>query len=1118
MRAVVFFRETARDKLIYFSRSVINAGTRLLGLFCVNKKKQRYSFLWQTTMNLLIKNKLRIWTFIFGFVVFALFAAGQARAANIVVSSAADDGSASTLRAAINTANSNGQADTITFSLAAGTVISPTSQLPALTEAGTTINGSNAGAPGIVLSGANAGDPATGLRISAANCTIRGLNIIRFSDSGIRIDGAASGTFVAGNFIGTNAAGTSAVCGTGINCGNFNRGILIVGTTGNTVGGTTAPDRNVISGNFGVGISITTGGSATISGNYIGTDAAGTAMLSNSQEGVRIVDSSGSTIGGTTTGARNIISGNNSHGIVIIQSGNRDVANNLLPAANNQVVGNYIGVDVGGNTRLRNNGSGVLINAAGNTVGGGNAAVRNVLSGNVGNGVSLSSSFASSNSIFGNYIGVGADGTTAVGNRDNGIQVSSLAAGNTIGGTTAGRGNIIANNGDVNSSTSKAGVYVDPTAAARNSIRGNSIHDNMGVGIDLDAVGASPNDANDPDTGANNLQNFPVLSAADSNGNIMGMLNSLPSTVFAIDYYLNSIADAANAQGRAYIGTTNVVTDSSGNATLGFATTQTLATGQNVTATATNLSASSIGDTSEFSATRTVTAASGANAAGIEADVFPRGTGDGAVTSVDTAQIKRFTLSQDQPYQSNEFQRADCFPYESRGDGVINTLDIGQAKRYQLGQDSLQTAGGPTAGTPFARPAADVSTGKTRVKSIKDELQAPRTVYVVNTTTNPGGTVTVTIGVDAAGDESIYGFSINYNSDNSNRLTNPVVNNPSPATRQVSTSLGAGNTNPGQFGVVVDFSGAGNGQIAAGNNQTLITVMFTVPNTAANGAVPITFTDTPTARSVSSDPNDGPIQSLATTFTGGTVTIGSPAATRTVRVINTTTNPGGTVTVTIGVDANGDESIYGFSINYNSDNSNRLTNPVVNNPSPATRQVSTSLGAGNTNPGEFGVVVDFSGAGNGQIGAGTNQVLITVTFTVPVSAMTGTVPITFTDTPTVRSVSSDPNDGPIQSLATTFTNGSVTITAGPTAAAASLSGRATTAQGRGIANVSVTLLDADGVSRTVTTNSFGYFSFADVVSGRTYILSASSKRYSFTPSSLPVNVDEDVSNLSFIGR
>lgn len=1069
-------------------------------------------------MNKSIKSNLKIWTFTFGFVLFALFAAGQARGANIVVSSAADDGSPSTLRAAINTANSNGQTDTITFSLAAGTVISPTSPLPALTEAGTTINGTNAGAPGIVLSGADAGDPATGLRVSAANCTIRGLNIIRFSDSGIQIDGAASGTTVAGNYIGTNAAGTSASCGTGINCGNINRGIIIVGTIGNTIGGTTASDRNIISGNFGVGISIANGGSATVSGNYIGVNAAGTGILSNSQEGIRIVDSSGSTVGGSTAGARNVISGNNSHGVVIIQSGNRDVMNNVLPAANNQVVGNYIGVDAGGNTRIRNNGSGVLINAAGNTVGGSTSAVRNVLSGNVGNGVSLSSSFASGNSVTGNYIGVGADGTTAIGNRDNGIQVSSLASGNTIGGTTTGRGNVIANNGDINSSTSKAGVYVDPTAAARNSIRGNSIHDNAGVGIDLDSVGASTNDANDPDTGANNLQNFPILSTADSNGNIMGTLNSLPSTVFAIDYYLNNLADAANAQGRTYIGTTNVVTDSSGNATLGFATTQTLTTGQSVTATATNLSASSTGDTSEFSATRTVTAASGANAAGIEADVFPRGTGDGAVTSVDTAQIKRFALSQDQPYQSNEFQRADCYPYDSRGDGVVNTLDIGQAKRYQLGQDSLQTAGGPTSGSPFARPLAVTSPGKAGIKSLKDPLQAPRNVYVVNTTTNPGGSVTVTIGVDANGDESIYGFSINYNSDNSNRLTNPVVNYPSPATRQVSTSLGAGNTNPGEFGVIVDFSGAGTGQIGAGNGQTLITVTFTVPNSATNGAVPITFTDTPTARSVSSDPNDGPIQSLPTTFTGGNVTIGAPAVTRNVRVVNTTTNPGGTVTVTIAVDAAGDESIYGFSINYNSDNSNRLNNPVVNNPSPGTRQVSTSLGAGNTNPGEFGVIVDFSGAGTGQIGAGTNQVLITVTFNVPVSATTGTVPITFTDTPTARSVSSDPNDGPIQMLPTTFTNGSVTITAAPTAADASVSGRAITEQGRGIANVSIILVDADGISRTVTTNSFGYFSFANVLSGRTYILSATSKRYSFTPSSLLIDVEEDVSNLNFIGR
>lgn len=585
-----------------------------------------------------------VWCAVF---ILAVSSVQSASAATFTVSNTDDSGSGS-LRQAILDANAAAGADTINFTIT-GTITPPTS-LPTITDqvtidgytapgavvnTGTTGNGFN-GTLVVELDGSMAGDAGIGLRISAGNCLIRGLVINRFMNSGIRID-AGTGTRIFGNFIGTDRAGTAAL-------GNFNRGILIVGSTLNQIGTTTnttadpAPaGSNIISGNFGTGISITGGGSATIVKNFIGTDRNGTADLGNTQDGVRIVDSSGSLIGGTTAFSRNVISGNDGSGVSIIQS------SNTTSATGNRISANLIGVDVTGNATVinggfqtspvANSGSGVLINAAGNTVGGGRTTSAsassctnacNVIAGNRANGVSISSNFATGNIVAGNNIGVGLDGTTSIGNRDNGIQISNLAASTTVGGTNTTPGfcnnacNLIANNGDANSSSARAGVYVDPTARNSNTIRLNSIFSNgippapnttpptlNGLGIDLSNAGTTANDAMDPDSGtANNVQNAPVLSTANiQNSSITGTLNSTPNTTFVIDLYRNVLPDTTvNSEARTYINSVNVTTDGSGNAS--FSASATLATGNVITATATSTGgagAQSIGDTSEIS-------------------------------------------------------------------------------------------------------------------------------------------------------------------------------------------------------------------------------------------------------------------------------------------------------------------------------------------------------------------------------------------------------------------------------------------------------------------------------------------------------------------------------------
>lgn len=551
-----------------------------------------------------------------------------AQAVTYTVTSDADSGPG-TLRDAITQANASvGVADTINFAitpLGGLKTINLLSPLPAMTgtgngsvfingysQSGSVANtlpvGSNAVLT-VELNGVGAGS-AIGLRCSGmganAGCLIWGLVINRFQEGGIRFDATAPGV-VNGCFIGTNAAGTAAL-------GNTNYGVLFLdpfslGSGANTP--ITPQGRNVISGNNGTGITVSdTAQSINIFNNLIGTDKTGTLDLGNTSHGILIANSDSNQISG------NVIAGNNGSGVAIQQDFG-------FTASSNSLVGNLIGVNAGGNTALGNNGSGVLIQGTGNTIGGTLASSRNVISGNGANGVSISTNFAAGNFVLGNRIGVGADGTTSIPNFDNGIQISNSAAGNTIGdpsGATLGATpactgacNIIANNGNALSTGARAGIYLDSTAGAGNALRANSIFNNTGLGIDLQATGATANDLNDPDTGANNQQNKPVINTANTAGFISGTLNSTAGTTFAIDFFRNSAPDTLlTSEGRIYIGTVNCTSVSTAtcaisgnNYTFFFTSSVPLNVGQFVTATATAtgtaLAPQAVGDSSEFS-------------------------------------------------------------------------------------------------------------------------------------------------------------------------------------------------------------------------------------------------------------------------------------------------------------------------------------------------------------------------------------------------------------------------------------------------------------------------------------------------------------------------------------
>lgn len=172
-----------------------------------------------------------------------------------------------------------------------------------------------------------------------------------------------------------------------------------------------------------------------------------------------------------------------------------------------------------------------------------------------------------------------------------GVLITGAARDNLIGGTNAAAGNVIVSNG-------WAGVEV--LSGTNNAVRGNAIFGNGGLGIDLGGNGPTPNDDKDPDTGPNQLQNYPVLTSATINSNgivVAGSLNSRPSVVFQLDFYASLAGDESGfGEGQTWLGSRAITNTSGGTVTFNFTLPLTLA-GRYITATATDPA----GNTSEFS-------------------------------------------------------------------------------------------------------------------------------------------------------------------------------------------------------------------------------------------------------------------------------------------------------------------------------------------------------------------------------------------------------------------------------------------------------------------------------------------------------------------------------------
>jgi PKD domain/Right handed beta helix region/FG-GAP repeat len=332
------------------------------------------------------------------------------------------------------------------------------------------------------------------------------------------------------------------------------------------------------------GIRLETNGGNTVAGNYIGIDSTGALAKGNGFVGVRVLNSDNNIIGGTTVADRNVIAGNLELGIQINSS------------SGTVVEGNFIGTNMAGTAAVGNGGSIQVSSGANTTIGGTTGTTPGGPCTGASNLISGNKSFleldsgSSGTQILGNLIGTDAAGTGALGNGGGGI-INGGSSGNVIGGLTSAARNVIAFN---------AGAGVEIGTGTGNSILGNSIFGNAALGIDIDADGVTPNDAGDGDTGANDLQNFPIITSAITNaGNttIAGTLNSTPNTQFRLEFFANSVADPSGfGEGQLFIGFANVTTDVNGDASFNVAFAN--PGGPGITATATD----PVGNTSEFSA------------------------------------------------------------------------------------------------------------------------------------------------------------------------------------------------------------------------------------------------------------------------------------------------------------------------------------------------------------------------------------------------------------------------------------------------------------------------------------------------------------------------------------
>lgn len=576
----------------------------------------------------------------------ALFAFPMPASANSFEVNAADDvddgscdDSHCSLREAINAANANPGADSITFDIPGpGPHVILLTGMLTISDDETRIDGSSqpgySGSPVIVLDGG--GIVCRGMLIHSNRNVVLGLSFVRFDCPALSaaihiwggIVGGGEGNRIEKNYIGVDASGAPAgnvygvmiwdprntvrgnvisghfigimsndrgqviegnligtdPTGTSTSSGYMNiTGILLQASADNTrIGGADPSQRNLISGND-LGINIESKRNE-VWGNYIGTNITGDAALSN-LNGVE-VNGDFNFIGGANAGEGNLISGN--HGQALFIGGDHNTA-----------FGNLIGTDESGMTTLPNF-TGINVFGEENNIGGSGPGEGNVISGNEV-GIWFPQP-ANNNRVLGNLIGTSIDGSSPISNT-YGIKILWGAHDNAIGGLHPNEGNLIAFNAaegiqigyDAYENpvlgntihTNNIGIWVY-TDAIRNNISRNSIYGNIGLGIDLETIGVNPNDPGDADIGANALLNYPEITSAGTT-NVSGTA----CAGCLVELFISDQDPSGNGEGKTYID--SATADASGN--FAIPVFFPIVSCTRVTATATDSS----GNTSEFS-------------------------------------------------------------------------------------------------------------------------------------------------------------------------------------------------------------------------------------------------------------------------------------------------------------------------------------------------------------------------------------------------------------------------------------------------------------------------------------------------------------------------------------
>jgi len=419
-----------------------------------------------------------------------------------------------------------------------------------------------------------------------------------------------------------------------------------------------------------------------VTASFIGTDVTGHTALPNS---VGIAASGqAARIGGSTAAEGNLISGNT-----------RDV---IAAAAGTEIAHNRIGTDLTGETAFPFNG-----------------------------GAAISVENADDVSIHDNVIGahnVGIDCFLAEGvlinNNHIGVSPSNAPLPNSIGihidrsdlaqiGT--GGANVIAFNTVV-------GIEING-ASVRNTIRGNSIHHNGTIGIDLSNSssidGVSFNDFEDFDSGPNLLQNFPFLNGATSVGGqttITGTINTNPNQLITLDFYASGqCSNSGNGEGETPIGSATVQTNSSGNGTFTATFAATVAAGSVVTATATD----PFGNTSEFSSCRTVQG-TGTFVLGSSLNSVLEGSGDAAVFvlrtngTAGTATVN-FATSNGTAIAGSDYTATSGTLSFADGESVkFFTIPITNDNVFKGNRTFTLTLSGPSIGSSVGNPSTETIT------------------------------------------------------------------------------------------------------------------------------------------------------------------------------------------------------------------------------------------------------------------------------------------------------------------------------------------------------------------------------------------------------------------------